>query len=382
MVYFAVVGIGVSSFALALVLAIMSGFEKATHAKLKSIHPDLIMFAPNNQPLMVDEIQKILAEEFPQVDAASPFEERPALILQENESLPLIVMLKGVDPAKEECVSNLSSKLLQPVGAPLEQIIKNEQLLIGHGLALQLKIERGDTITLWHPEYNHSTQQITLHSTQATVGGIFRTGIEEYDTNCILCTLHFLLQCYPDAEVSRLSICTNNEPTRPLIDALKERFELSVISWQELYSAIVSALLLEKYASFLVLCLLALVAAIMVMSLLFMFMENKKKDIAILRSMGASIGSIQAIFAWIATILIITGTTLGLASAYTVGYILKYWVKIRLPDAYLVSYVPVDLSLSYFCIVFFTILIISGIVLLLPLLQIRSIKIVDQLRID
>jgi lipoprotein-releasing system permease protein len=382
MVYFAIIGIAVSSFALALVLVIMSGFEKATHAKLKSIHPDLIMHAPDNQSLLVEDIQKVFATEFPQIEACSPFEERPALILQKEGSLPLIIMLKGIDPVQEEKVSHLNTKIVYPISKSLETLINGNHILIGARLAAQLKVKRGDELTLWHPDYTDESKHITLHSTEARIGGIFRTGIEEYDTNCIFCTLPFLMECYPDAEVSHLSIRTATTPSPTLITALKKRFEVEVMSWQEMYSAIVAALLLEKYASFLVLCLLALVAAIMVMSLLFMFMENKKRDIAILRAMGASIGSIQLVFGWIAGILIISGSFIGLTCAYVVGYALKYWIKIRLPDAYLVSYLPIDLQLPYFFIVFGTIILISSCVLLLPLLQIRSINIVDQLRID
>jgi lipoprotein-releasing system permease protein len=355
-------GILIGSCALALVLGVMNGFEKVTHEKLQGIHAQIIMRA-HGQPLAIDEIAAILDSEFPEIRAWSPSDTRQAIIQHpDSDDISNVVMLKGIDPVREEHTSALGKKIrttTMETPATLPALITENHLMIGNKLAENLDLFPGDTAYLLVTQDTQShSRKITLERVNASIGGTFNTGIDEFDSGVIFCTLPFLEEIFPDAAATQLNISLHsNVNEAAVIERLRTRFKMEVYSWQDLYPALVSALKLEKYAMGLVLALIVLVASMNIISLLFMQITRKRTDIAILQAIGMSHAAIEQIFIWIGMIISIIASTAGLLLAGILGFIIERYPIIELPDVYYVgTHLPVALDASIYFGVFALIL--------------------------
>ncbi|NDC43116.1 MAG: ABC transporter permease [Chitinophagia bacterium] len=153
-----------------------------------------------------------------------------------------------------------------------------------------------------------------------------------------------------------------------------------VRSWQELYPALVASLKLEKYVMFLVIALITLVASMNMVSLLFMQIQQKRRDIAIFQAMGMPHTMIREIFLYIGLFITLIASTLGLLAAGIVGTLLERYPCIQLPDVYYISYLPARLDAEIFIMVFVVTLLIGFVATWLPAYRTRSIKIAQVLR--
>ena len=206
---------------------------------------------------------------------------------------------------------------------------------------------------LFTPEQKVRNKKIALDNYDVTVSGTFSTGIEEFDYGLILASFSLVKKIFPDAGVTQLSIRlapgANEQAT---IAQLKNRFNIDVFSWKDLYPALVSALKLEKYAMLLILALIALVATMNIISLLFMQIIQKRPDIAIYQAMGLSGTNIMVIFLLMGMGICFVAGLCGLAAAYGAGLLLKKYPFISLPDTYYVSHLPIQMSWEIFLLVF------------------------------
>lgn len=386
MIIICFVGILIGSFALALVTAIMNGFEKATHEKIQGVHAQLIMRA-HNQTLDNDAISKVLSDEFPAIASFSPTSLGQAIIQSEgSDDVSNIIMLKAIDPEKESDTTNFSTTLVAAIHnqATLKTLIKNNDIVLGKAMADQLSIAVGDMITiLYTPDQESRSRRITLLEKQARVVGFFATGIEEFDSALALCSFDFFDTLFPDHGVTQFNLkLANTASEEDTIKQLQQRFHLSVISWKELYPALVAALKLEKYAMFIILALITLVASMNMISLLFMQIIKKRGDIAILKAFGASDPSITHIFVIMGFLLSISATTIGLLAAMIVSWLITRFSLISLPDAYYVTHLPAVLDWHIVMLIFIVVIGISMITTWIPARGTRTIAITQVLRFD
>jgi lipoprotein-releasing system permease protein len=365
-------GIFIASFALALILSIMNGFEQTTHKKLQGMHADIIMQAPG-QHINFDALKPILRNNN-SIVAFSPSEIKQGLITNPvQDEIPQAVMIKGIESKKEAQTTCLEQLIISPKEA-LIKLAHTNHVLIGHKLAEQLMIEPTNTLQLLIP-HEHQTKQnaIQLQSIPIIVGGIFKTGIEEFDANLIICSFDFLQSILPDSGVSFINIKVKEQVNQQqLIEQLQQRTGLDVYSWQGLYPALVSALKLEKYAAFLVLSLISLVASMSILALLFMFIIFKRTDIAILQAMGTPKKTIGMIFIIIGMIISIVASLAGLICAWLVGLLLKNYLFIELPDAYYSTTLPVALEFKLFGVIFITVLLLTLLATIVPVYNLKS----------
>lgn len=376
----------ISSFSLALVMAIMNGFEKATHEKMQGIHAQIIMRAYGDE-LDVESIDKVIDSEFPDILASSPTGLRQAIIQQESsDDVTNIIMIKAIDPERESQVTNFNKKIISGIETPksLATLVHDNHIMIGSTMAKNLGLEVGDTVNILYTNDNEArSRRITLGETKAIVGGIFSTGIDEFDATLALCSLPFFQSVFPDSGITQINIKlkpgTNEEH---IINELKNRLKLEVYSWKELYTPLVAALKLEKYAMFLVLALLTLVASMNIISLLFMQITQKRGDIAILRSLGLDSNSISSIFLMMGMSISLAASIFGLLVASGASWLLETYPFITLPDAYYVSHLPARMEWHLLLIVFLAIMIISFISTWFPARRTRNINISDVLRFE
>ncbi len=375
----------ISAFALALVMAIMNGFEKATHEKIQGIHAQIIIRA-YGQELNVPEIQQVIAQEFPQILAASPTSTNQIIIHSENsDDISNLVLLKAIDPDKESQITIFDSKIIHSMGKKnLTSALLNNTIAIGDKMAKNLQVSVGDTIhLLFSNTQNAQSRKITLEQANAKIGGIFSTGIDEFDSGLALCSLSFFNKLFPEIGITQMNLkLTDKSNETKIIEQLKTKLGLEVYSWKELYPALVSALQLEKYAMFIILLLFSLVASASIISLLFMHITQKKGDIAMLKAMGMDNSSIDSIFIWLGTSIAFFASAAGLVCATIVSWFLQTYPFITLPDAYYVTHLPACMEWQILLAVFIACMIISFFASWLPARRSHAIGISHVLRFE
>lgn len=387
MVKVSFLSIFIGSFALALMSAIMRGFEHATHEKMQSIHAPITIRAYHDEPLDYEALASTLENEFPVVQAFGPMSTHQVIVQAENsDDITNIIALKGISPDKEALITSLNQKIISTVHGnnALGDALQGNHILIGNKLAQSLNVKIGDTIKILFTRDEESrSRRITLNTAQARIGGIFNTGIEEFDAGLALSHIDYFDTIFPDSGIIAVDLKLQpNSNEDAVITALKKRLNLDVYSWKDLYPALVAALKLEKIAMFLILTLIIIVATMNIISLLFMQITQKRGDIAILKAMGLSDLACRTIFMYMGMGISCIACSAGLLCATVASYLLEHYPFISLPDAYYVSHVPARMELSSLLLVFAVIMTIAFVITWLTANSIRKINISQVLRFE
>jgi lipoprotein-releasing system permease protein len=371
----------ISTFALTLVVAVMNGFQKETSKKLQGIHADIIIKTAAGA-LDYEKLITVINKEFPDdIRAATPQALSNVLLKSEEQnSLSPLCACIGVDPAREKDVSTLFSTLTSRDN-PGEQLAGNK-ILIGTTAARALGIKRGDALALLYIPEEPQKRKITLQESAGTLGGTFKTGIDEFDTAVVFCNLDFFKSVFKNSDVSQVALsCKPGISLESCAEKLKRRFpQLEIYTWKDLYPALVSALALEKYAAFIILALCALIAAMNCMALIFMYITQKKMEIVILKTMGMQNGDISLIFLAIGCIITFFATITGIVLAALAGWLIERYPLITLPDAYYVDHIPVSLDAPLITAVFCTMLLLGFIASYIPSRRIHSFSVAHLLK--
>jgi len=387
MIFICFLGIFIGSFALALIASVMNGFEKVTQEKMQNIHSQIIMHS-NGQRLNFPKMSDILKKEFPQIETFSPNTTKQVISKEEEDEDYSIIMLKGVDPKNEYKVSKIGEKIRKSLtkDKTLPTILAEKKVLIGEKLAENLQANPGDKINIFYSKTDEiKGRKIKLDQKEVVVGGIFKAGIDEFDAGLILGSLDLVNKIFPNSGVTQINVQLKpNSNETNVIKALKKRFKnrIKVQSWKELYPALLEALKLERYAMFLILVLITLVASMNIISLLFMQITQKRSDIAILRAMGMSYNKISRIFLYLGMGVSTAGSLLGLLFAFIAGWVLETYPFIKLPEAYYVTHLPSRMEFSIFVSVFLVVLLLSFLSTWIPARKTRSINISEVLRFE
>lgn len=410
-------GILIGSFALMLTLIITNGFEKTIHEKMQGINAQVVVYSPGNR-LDYESIVETLQKDFPRdLKAISGFSVKQAIF--EHNNLQSIVFLKGIDPEAECKVTNVASKITAPQNvdpAMFKSLLQENSIIIGHKMAREHNLSVGQEITIMLPEAG-GKKKILLNKRKVVIAGIFNIGLEEYDNNFAFVNLESLNNWFDDQGVDHITIKLAKMPTivdlmyqttsvkmfckrvfrlikykiqiyfagydheSLIIKKLQYRLpHLMVISWKDQYPALVSSLKLEKYVMFFILALITLVASMNMISLLFMQIQNKQRDIAIFKTMGMNDGMIRSIFLRIGMGITIGASTCGLALAALVGYLLEKYPFIQLPDVYYVSHLPARMDFEIFFVVFVATMLLGFLATWLPARRCKQINIPSVLR--
>jgi lipoprotein-releasing system permease protein len=340
--------IAIGTFALALVAAIMSGVEKTTHTKLQGIHADVSMQSYNKAPLAFEKITAALVTKFPQIISAAPIMEQHIIVQgPHSNDISNVVLLQGIDPVVDAQTRTLATAVKSSI--TLSCAIAHKNILIGSALAHNLDVEVGETITLLYTD-EQTTNKITFEQVEATIGGIFETGIESFDATTIFCSLTTFKELFPEKGIIQINLKLQpSYDSKKYIQKLKNYFNLDVFSWQELYQPLMTALILEKYAMILILILVTLIASMNTVSLLFMYITQKRATIAVLMAMGMQKSTVRAIFMIIGMTIAMGSGIVGLIGACIASWLLETYHLITLPDIYYTTYLPADMNWNIIC---------------------------------
>jgi lipoprotein-releasing system permease protein len=384
MVLVSFLSIIISTMCLTLVVIITRGFEKETFKTIQGCHAPLCIQSYGNH-LAFESIEKVLKNEFPDVHY-SPSDMHYIMPEDSQGGISHVVILKGVDPILEASTTTIEKKILpyHSKTITMQEALRSKSVLIGYQLARMLNLHVGQSMSFYYaPEAQEKKNALNLTKELVTVRGIFKTGIEEFDAHLVLCSLTTFQSIFQESGITTISINPQSQSNiKKLQEQLVERFGLETTSWKDRYPALVAALTLETYASFIILCIIVLVASMSILSLLFMQITQKRGDIALLTTLGASTWTIKKIFIIMGLLIAFFGALIGLILAYIIAFILHSYVRIDLPDAYYVTQLPIALEPLIFVLAFIVVMVISFCAIWFATRSIDNIKIADVLRFE
>jgi lipoprotein-releasing system permease protein len=357
-------GVALGTFALTVVLSVMSGFQEDLRQRLLAFNPHVTVQSSNAAAFdPVPLISKVTA--LAGVEAAAPYVSSQVMAVSTNaEGVPAYVaggVMRGVIASNNPVLTELKQTLTVGGLDALERTypatvaddgakrsVNLPGTIIGDSLALQLGIRVGDPIVLISPASLGSGIGAP-RLRRFVVGGLFHSGMFQFDSSLIFASLkdaRALLADDPQLE-SGLEVRVRNLFDAPAIAARIARLAgsgFTVTDWTQANAALFSALKLEKFTYFLVLMLIVLVAAFNIVATLVMVVMERRKEIAILRAMGARAASVAAIFLCEGAALGFAGTAIGVLGGFMVSFLIGKYHLIHLPaDLFMVSAVPVRL---------------------------------------
>lgn len=341
-------GIALGVAALIIVLSVMNGFQKEVRDRMLSVVSHIEIFAPNGEAL--PDYNRTLAEvkRNPEVTGAAPFISAQALVARGEDMKGAIV--RGIDPAREPEVTDLAAALR---GTGLAKLVPGEfGVVLGAELARSLGVREGDPVTLIAPSGQVTPAGIVPRLKQMTVVGTFDSGHYEYDSGLAMMHLEDAARIFRLEGPSGIRLKLKDlHKSREVVDELSGTITGRVLlrDWTRQNRTWFAAVQLEKRMMFIILTLIVAVAAFNLVSTLVMTVTDKRADIAILRTLGASPRSIMGIFvvqgALVGVIGTFAGLVLGLGVAMNIDVIVPALERALnasfLPrDIYLISRMP------------------------------------------
>lgn len=315
-------GIALGVAALIIVLSVMNGFQVQVRDRMLSVLPHIELYAPGVPHEDMLAAWKDLADQAsadPAVQGAAPFVAAQGMVAR-GQALQG-VQLRGIDPALEDQVSELSSQFLS--GNIRALAPGSFGIALGSQLARSLGVSPGDTIMVLAPQGSISPAGFTPRMRQFTVVGEFSTGHYEYDAALAFLNVEDAARVFRDSGNSgvRLRIADMQEApavARRLEAALPQG--LRAQDWTQNNRTWFAAVQTEKRMMFIILTLIVAVAAFNLLSSLVMAVKDKRSDIAILRSIGATPREIGRIFLVQGSLIGVVGTVLGVGLGMLVAF--------------------------------------------------------------
>ena len=351
---FSFIGIMLGVATLIIVMAVMNGFRTELISRILGINGHMIV-QPVDTPLNdFAELTKKFAA-VPGVRMALPLVEGQTLASGRGGA-GSGALVRGVRAEDLEKLTEVAGNIKQ---GDIVGFASGQGVLVGSRLASQLGLNAGDQITLISPEGDVTPMGVNPRVKSYTISGIFEIGMSEYDATIIYMPLEeSQLYFNADGIVQSIELFINDpeavDELRPKIEAAAGR-QIFITDWRQRNQTFFSALQVERNVMFMILTLIVLVAALNIISGLIMLVKDKGSDIAILRTMGASSGSIMRIFfmtgAAIGLVGTLAGVALGVVVCLNIESIRQFfsWISGTIlfnPELYFLSELPAEMSVS------------------------------------
>lgn len=343
-------GIALGVAALIIVLSVMNGFQKEVRDRMLGVVSHIEIYAHQGAALPDVNLTLTEARRNPAVIGAAPFIASQALIARGEDMKGAVV--RGIDPATEGQVTDVAGG---DRAATIAKLVPGEfGIVLGIELAHSLGVREGDPVTLIAPSGQVTPAGVVPRLKQMTVVGVFDSGHYEYDS--ALAMLHiedaariFRLEGPTGVRLKLKDLHQARTVALELAGSLSG--DLLIRDWTRQNKTWFAAVELEKRMMFIILTLIVAVAAFNLVSTLVMTVTDKRADIAILRTLGASPRSIMGIFmvqgAMVGVIGTLAGLALGLGIAYNIDVIVPALERLFsasfLPrEVYLINRMPSD----------------------------------------
>lgn len=342
-----IVGLTLGVMVLIVVLSVMNGFDRELQRRILGMVPQASIMG--YEPIA--DWQQVVkqSEAHPQVAGAAPFIQLQGMLV--NKGVVNSAFVTGVEPDYESRVSIISNHLQS--GRLQELRSGSFNIILGASIARNLGVAIGDKVTMVLPEASVTPAGVIPRFKRLTVSGIFRVGAE---LDGLAAFVHLedaakLAKIKGHVQGVRLKLDDLFQAQKvawELVTELEDRYYAS--DWTRTHGTLFQAIQMEKAMMALLLMLIVAVAAFNIVSSLVMVVTDKKADIAILRTLGASPGTIMGVFMVQGCFIGIMGTVMGTALGVTIALNISdfaAWLEtalgLSLFEQYFVNYLPSEL---------------------------------------
>ena len=374
-----IAGVTVGVMALIVVLSVMSGFEKTLKEKILGTQAHLAILEAGQEGMdhyeeVMNEIDRVKG-----VVSSAPF--IVSQVMLSSESNVFGVVLKGVDPDREGKVTELAKNMRAGGLQNLKGVQTGDPpgIILGVELAKHFSASVGDILQVISPLGTMTPMGMMPKMKRFRVAGIFYSGMYEFDNTFAYISIDSAQKFFNmGSRVTGIEVKTNDVyQVKEIGRRIRQKLGLPFWTrdWMEMNRNLFSALRLEKIAMFIILALIVLVAAFNIISTLIMVVMEKHKDIAILKSMGASSKGIMRIFMIEGLVIGVVGTTLGATLGLLIalnlekvtGFVEKiFGFKILASDVYYIDKLPSQVNPLDIWIITGTAILISLLATLYP----------------
>jgi len=343
-------GIALGVAALIIVLSVMNGFQREVRDRMLSVVSHIEIYAQDGAALPDAAHTLLQARQNPQVVGAAPFIAAQALLARGEDMRGVLV--RGIDPVLEPEVTELGNPEQR---AALQRLKAGKfGVVLGSELARALGVRVGDPVTLIAPSGQLTPAGVVPRLKQMEVLGTFDSGHYEYDSTLVMVHWEDAARIFRLEGPSGVRLKLRDlHQARPVAAELQTAMGPGVYvrDWSQQNRSWFAAVQVEKRMMFIILTLIVAVAAFNLVSTLVMTVTDKRADIAILRTLGASPASIMGIFVVQGALVGVIGTALGLLLGLGVAFNIDVIVPAIeralganfLPkDLYLISRMPSD----------------------------------------
>ncbi len=345
---FSVLGVMLGVMTLIIVLGVMNGFEKDLKEKILGTVSHLVVMSHSSR--LITEWPELMNKinVFDGVVATTPYVYGQAMLSTKGKVRGVIV--RGIDPNTAGKVISLGKYLQKGAVDSLRDVNSGlPGIIIGKELAVLNSVRMGDVVQLISPQGKRTPIGALPRVQNFQVVGIFKSGMYEFDSNLIYMNLAQSQKFFEMGDgVTGIEVNVKDIYYAPKLAARIETIlgaPFWTRTWRDMYRNLFSALKLEKIAMFVILTFIVLVAAFNIIISLIMLVMEKSRDIAILKSLGATSERIMRIFMVQGMIVGVVGTFLGAVGGLAGAALLARYPIIELPEEiYTISTLPISIE--------------------------------------
>jgi lipoprotein-releasing system permease protein len=377
-------GVAVGVMALLVVLSVMSGFHEDLQKKILGANAHIIIRDFKGAMSDHEEVTDKLKGD-KDILSFAPFVLGQVMVSFGNRAHG--VYIRGIEPEIESKTTEILSSIKEGSLGKLSGDGDIPGIILGKELASTLGVFIGDKINIVSPVAEIGPMGMLPKIKQFRVVAVFQIGMFEYDSNLVLTDIREAQDFFNmKNEISGIELRLNDiYKATEIKERLQNKlgFRFYVMDWMQMNRNLFSALKLEKFAMFVILVLIVLVASFNIISNLIMNVIEKSREIAILKAIGATSKSIMVIFMMQGLFIGLIGTVIGITGGYALGYVLNTFQIIKLPaDVYYLSHLPVKMQLFDFITVSFSAIIISFLATIYPAWQAAKLNPIEPLRYE
>ena len=363
-------GLSVGVMATIVALALMTGLQQEMRDRILGASAHVYVWKVGDDGYQDYRLEAQRLSELPNVVAAAPIMLGKALATTRHGEA--FITIKGIDPEFEQHVTEVAAAVTSGSLFDLDQVYGSVLggIVLGEGVAERLGAHVGDEVLLVTPTGTLSPMGMIPRRYRLKIVGLFNLGLYEFDTAYGFVTLDVTKRLLAESQVEMMElrlddIYTSRQTAAAVSSAMGPAY--LTMDWTEMNQSLFSALWIEKVAISITIGLIVIVAALNIVASLVMLVMEKSRDIAILKTMGASRVSIRRIFMLQGLIIGLVGTGVGVACGYAISTIADRYRLIQLDmEVYQIAYVPFTIDMADFILVIISALVVCFLATVYP----------------